>query len=95
MARQAGELDERRQEQIRNQIHTINRLLRTNTMQADFIEEQGLTHEWIKYREAAGCYICGDPRDHDGEPHGIATGDHKTRADHDAEVAATATPSAD
>jgi hypothetical protein len=30
-----------------------------------------------------GCGICGDPLDHGGEPHGVATGDGRTRADSD------------
>lgn len=31
------------------------------------------------------CEICGDPADHDGRPHGEATGDGRTRADLDPE----------
>jgi len=29
----------------------------------------------------SGCWICKDPRDHDGIPHGVATGDDKTRVE--------------
>jgi hypothetical protein len=28
-----------------------------------------------------GCFICGDPDDHDGKPHSEATGDTTTRYD--------------
>ena len=31
------------------------------------------------------CYICGDPEDHRGRPHGEATGDGRVRADVDPE----------
>jgi len=43
--------------------------------------------EYVEERKAEDgmrngpCAICGDPEDHNGVPHGTATGDHKTRAE--------------
>lgn len=87
---EAAALDTRRQEQIQNQINSINRLLAVNTALQSFIDGQGLTEVWTEYRQeyldlvtdhAGPCGICGAPNDHLGLPHSLATGDGRTRAD--------------
>lgn len=92
----ASELDLRRQNQIRNQVASINRLmdgasygdemnrlhimLATAQRHIEFLYE--LLHEnKIPLPRGERCGICGDPEDHDGVPHSVATGDGKTRAD--------------
>lgn len=94
--RLASEMDERRQTQIGNQVEVITRMLGINRALKEFIEDNGLAEKWEAERERRlanqgtwyqECYICGHAFDHYGEPHGIATGDNKTRADHDQEVA--------
>ncbi|MGW6600556.1 hypothetical protein [Streptomyces sp. NPDC055036] len=38
------------------------------------------------YMQDGPCFICGDPVDHYGVPHGIATGDGRLRADIESEA---------
>ena len=42
---------------------------------------KGADKLWGDLAPDGPCFICGDPRDHDGQPHGVVTGDHRTRAD--------------
>jgi hypothetical protein len=92
----AGEVDARRQDQISNQIKSIERLVAAVGLQGEFIRDSGLEDEWqafylaaVEHRTAEPCYICGQADNHLGVPHGLITGDGRTRADADKEAAAT------
>lgn len=96
MLADAARLDSRRQHQINNQVQSINRLMTDGTydtemerlqlMLAGSQEYIGLLLELLHENKiplpgSDACGICGNPVDHYGVPHSVATGDGRTRAD--------------
>lgn len=96
MMADAAALDSRRQHQIRNQVEAINRLMAGGTYDEEMAKLHLMLagaqhyveflHELLRENNIAtpaaeSCGICGNPVDHFGVPHSVATGDGRTRAD--------------
>jgi hypothetical protein len=86
LARRADETDEHRRDQIARQLTLINRLLLLHKAMQTFMAslDGEVLEQWEAYLAhvtAEPCAICGDQMNHYGEPHGVVTGDGRTRAD--------------
>lgn len=96
MMSDAAALDNRRQQQIRNQIESINRLMSGGTYDDEMarlhmmlagaqhhieLQRDLLLENKVPMPMGDRCGICGHREDHWGVPHSVATGDGMTRAD--------------